>query len=50
MIEDIITDDAEQAKIIFTDNKGAVLQEVEIPEKGKGQLECATLSRLYQVR
>lgn len=30
--------DAEQVKIIFTDNKGSVLKEVEITEKGKGQL------------
>ena len=37
-IEYFIPDDAQQVKIIFTDNKGAVLKEVEISEKGKGQL------------
>src|SRR5258706_986872 len=38
IIEYFIPDDATQVKIIFTDNKGDVLKEVEISEKGKGQL------------
>ena len=37
-IEYFIPDDGEQVKIIFTDNKGSVLKEVEITEKGRGQL------------
>ncbi|HLG33256.1 MAG TPA: tail fiber domain-containing protein [Bacteroidia bacterium] len=38
VIEYFIPDDAVNVKIIFTDAKGNVLTEVEIPEKGKGQL------------
>jgi len=37
-IEYFIPDDATNVKIIFTDNKGSVLKEVEIAEKGIGQL------------
>ena len=38
VIEYFIPDDAVNVKIIFSDSKGNVLTEVEIPEKGKGQL------------
>jgi hypothetical protein len=38
IIEYFIPDDSENVKIIFTDNKGSVLKEVDINEKGKGQL------------
>lgn len=37
-IEYFIPDDAQQVKIIFTDMIGNILKEVQIPEKGKGQL------------
>lgn len=37
-IEYFIPDDATDVKIVFTDSKGSVIKEVEILEKGKGQL------------
>lgn len=38
IISYFIPDDTQQVKIIFTDMKGNILKEVEISEKGKGQL------------
>jgi len=38
IIQYFIPDDAQQVKIIFTGIKGDILKEVEISEKGKGQL------------